>query len=59
MNTAYAKRIPARSGNRDNDYWQATCNTCPWKGALSSNRTTEGKRLAQRDADDHNQAVHS
>lgn len=58
--TAYAHRLPAPSGNRDNDYWQAKCDTCPWTSTgMYPNRTTEGRRLAQRDADAHNQVAHS
>lgn len=51
--TATAVRIKAPSGNRDNDHWQAACGACPWKGALYSNRTVEGRTLADRDATGH------
>jgi len=58
--SAYADRIRAASGNPDNDYWQATCDTCPWTATgMHSNRTVEGVRLARRDAEDHNRVVHS
>lgn len=51
--TATAVRIPAKSGNRDNDYWQAKCD-CGWVDpALYSNRTIEGRTLAERNAGDH------
>lgn len=51
--TATAVRISAPSGNRDNDYWQAQCSSCSWKGSSHSNRTVEGKSLAERDAEQH------
>lgn len=51
--TAVAHRIPAKSGNRDNDYWQAKCPQCPWVGGFHSNRTIEGRTLAERDASEH------
>lgn len=51
--TAVAHRIAAKSGNRDNDYWQAKCPACPWVGGFHSNRTIEGRRLADRDAAGH------
>lgn len=51
---ATAVRIPAKSGNRDNDYWQAKCGDCGWVDpALYSNRTIEGRELAQRNAAEH------
>lgn len=50
---AFVSRIPAPSGNTDNDHFRAGC-TCGWLGtAFYSNRTVEGRRLARRDADDH------
>ena len=58
--TAVVNRIKAPSGNKDNDRWQAVCTVCGWASkALYSNRTTEGRRLARRDADDHNGARHN
>lgn len=50
--TATVTRHRAPSGNRDNDYWYATC-TCGWRGAMNPNRTIEGRRLADRDARQH------
>lgn len=41
-----------RGGLGDNDYFQATCG-CGWKGPLNSNRTIEGRKLAERDARNH------
>jgi hypothetical protein len=53
---AAATRIPSRSGNRDADYWQATC-SCGWRSSgMHPNRTVEGHRLAERDANDHMRA---
>lgn len=49
---ATVKRLPAPSGNRDNDYFQPVC-ACGWKGALYSNRTVEGRTIAQRAASEH------
>lgn len=58
MMAATATRIRARSGNPDNDYFQAACGPCRWTArAIHSNRTIEGRTLAERDAADHN-AVH-
>lgn len=51
--TATVVRIKAPSGNRDNDYWQPVCSQCPWKGGLYSNRTVQGRTLADRDATEH------
>lgn len=45
-------RIAAKSGNRDNDYFRAVC-PCGWKGSPHSNRTAEGRRLADRDVAQH------
>lgn len=51
--TATVRRIAAPSGNRDSDRFQATC-PCGWTAAAAhSNRTTEGRTLAERDAADH------
>jgi hypothetical protein len=56
--TAEARRLHAPSGNRDNDYWQAEC-SCGWtSSAVHSNRTVEGRALADRDAADHMAARH-
>jgi len=52
MRRTEAVRIPAPSGNRDSDHWQAQC-PFGWKGALHSNRTIEGRRLAAREAQEH------
>lgn len=58
--TARADRIRSASGDRDYDYWQATCDACPWQAlAMHSNRTIEGRRLAERDANEHNAEYHS
>lgn len=51
--TATIERYSAPSGNRDADMFRAVC-TCGWKSlAWHSNRTVEGKRLAERDANQH------
>lgn len=52
QHTATVKRHKAPSGNRDNDYFQAVC-SCEWSGGMHSNRTVEGRSLAERDRDDH------
>lgn len=53
------RRHHAPSGNRDHDYFRAECTSCDWTArAMHSNRTIEGRALAQRDADDHNRARH-
>jgi hypothetical protein len=49
--TATVKRH-RRGGMGDNDYFQALC-SCGWKGAPNSNRTIEGRKLAERDARNH------
>lgn len=51
--SATVTRHPAPSGNRDADYFQPTCSACGYAGALYSNRTVEGRRLAARDAEAH------
>lgn len=57
--SAAALRLPAPSGNRDADYFRASCSSCGWESkALYSNRTVEGRALAERDAADHNKARH-
>lgn len=53
---ATVKRIAAKSGNRDNDYFQAVC-VCGWSGAFYSNRTVEGRSLAAKHASQHRCAV--
>lgn len=62
MTTATAattRRLSAPSGNRDSDYFRAECGACGWIAlAMHSNRTVEGRRLADRDAADHNRARH-
>ena len=50
--SARIERVRARSGNPDADYFRAIC-PCGWKGAVHSNRTIEGRRLAERDARGH------
>lgn len=57
--TATAKRHRAPSGNRDADYWYASCPVCNWQGAYHPNRTVEGRSLAERDAASHNRARHT
>lgn len=58
--TAAVKRVSAPSGNRDSDRFQAVCSECGWaSNALHSNRTVEGRTLAERDAKDHNTARHA
>lgn len=48
------------SGNRDADHFRAECSEHPeWSPAFHSNRTVEGRTLAQRDAEAHNRARHS
>lgn len=51
--TATVKRYSAPSGNRDADYFYAECTPCQWKGGMHSNRTVEGRTLAERDAAQH------
>lgn len=54
MTVAVAVRLPAQSGNHDNDYWQAQHAACGWKDtARYSNRTIEGRTLAERNAAEH------
>lgn len=55
---ATVKRHPAPSGNRYADYFRPEC-PCGWRGAFHSNRTIEGRKLAERDAADHNRARHA
>lgn len=55
---ALVVRLWAPSGNRDNDYFQPLCGECNWRGATYSNRTIEGRQLAERDTFDHNQTHH-
>jgi len=51
--TASVERYSAPSGNRDADMFRATC-ACGWKSlAWHSNRTIEGRALAERDATEH------
>lgn len=58
--TAIVKRHRAPSGNRDHDRFQAACRSCGWASpTFYSNRTVEGRRLAERDAEDHNQKPHT
>lgn len=57
--SATVTRLRAPSQNRDADYWQARCTECGWgSGGMHSNRTVEGRSLAERDAADHNGARH-
>lgn len=56
---ATVRRIFAPSGNRDADYFQAVCPEHPsWISGTHSNRSVEGRSLADRDRDDHNAARH-
>jgi hypothetical protein len=51
---ATVERYRAPSGNRDEDRFRAVCNSCDWKSlGWHSNRTIEGRRLAERDAAQH------
>lgn len=56
---AHVERYRSPSGNPDHDYWLPRCPKCPWTGAYYSNRTIEGRSLAQRDAEDHYRARHT
>ena len=56
--TAIVVRYGASSGNRDHDYFRPECGECGWTGAMYSNRTIEGRQLANRDAVDHNTTHH-
>lgn len=52
--TASVDRYRTPSGNRDEDRFRATCSACGWTSlAWHSNRTIEGRRLAERDAKEH------
>lgn len=52
--SAKVERISAPSGDRDADYFRARHDDCGWVDpAMYSNRTVEGRRLAQRNADEH------
>lgn len=52
--TATVDRYRTPSGNRDEDRFRAICAACGWKSlAWYSNRTVEGRRLAERDAKEH------
>ena len=51
--TAAVERLRAPSGNTDHDHFRAGCSQCGWKGSPHSNRTVEGRRLAERDASQH------
>lgn len=53
VSAATVERQFAPSGNRDADYFQPKCAKCGWEGAPYSNRTIEGRQLAERDADAH------
>lgn len=47
-------RYRAPSGNRDEDRFRATCPDCGWKSlAWHSNRTIEGRKVAEREAAQH------
>ena len=50
---ARVKRHRAPSGNRDADYFQPVCEACGWEGASYSNRTVEGRTLAEKHAAEH------
>lgn len=47
-------RHRAPSGNRDADRFQAACGGCGWKSnAFNSNSTVEGRRITEREANEH------
>ena len=48
---AVVQRIRSKSGDRDYDYFQGQCSVCPWEGAYHSNRTVEGRTLADLSGD--------
>lgn len=51
---ATVERYRSPSSNRDDDRFRAVCNSCDWKSlGWHSNRTIEGRRLAERDAAQH------
>jgi len=50
---ARVKRHRAPSGNRDADYFQPVCDACGWEDANYSNRTVEGRSLAEKRAAEH------
>lgn len=57
---ATVKRHKAPSGNPDADRFQALCAEHPgWITAAHSNRTVEGKSLAERDRVEHNRFAHA
>lgn len=52
--TATVERYRAPSGNRDEDRFRAVHPACGWRSlGWHSNRTVEGRRLAERDAQQH------
>lgn len=55
MSTATVRKI----GSSDYGHVSASCSACDWQGVWHSRRTVEGKRLAERDRDDHNNARHT
>ena len=57
--TARVVRLLAPSGNSDYDYFCPRCDACNWHGASYSNRTIEGRQLAERDARRHTCRLYS
>ena len=57
--TAQVVRLLAPSGNPDNDYFRPQCDACNWHGPMYSNRTIEGRQLAERDARQHTCRLYS
>jgi len=52
--TATVERYRTPSGNRGEDRFRAVHAACGWRSlAWHSNRTVEGRRLAERDATQH------
>jgi len=52
--TATVERYRTPSGNRDEDRFRAVCAGCSWRAlGWHSNRTIEGRALAERDATQH------
>ena len=47
-----------KHGGSDSGHVSAACTDCAWHGVWHSRRTVEGRRLAERDRDEHNRARH-
>jgi membrane protease subunit (stomatin/prohibitin family) len=45
------RRVPGT--NRDYDLWFAVCHECGWRSDYFSNRTIQGRQVAQDRADSH------